>query len=113
MHDTSSISAEELKNVEAANDLLLWLSEGEAALVASRTAEKERKDKDIRAIPLEESQAEASQYTEDDDSVVLDHVTKDILSSVDNMIPSTTSEFNSAECLQQPAAMAGRVELKR
>jgi hypothetical protein len=102
-----STSAEHLKNVEAANDLLLWLSGGEAALIASRAAEKERKDKDTQ---IEESPTKAPVDSEDGD---LDHGTKEILSSLDHIISPTSLELNVTASLQQPPAMSGRIELKR
>jgi hypothetical protein len=112
-----SMSAEHLKNVEAASDLLLWLSEGETALVASRTAEKERKNKESESkssSQIEESQTEAPpEHSEGNESVGLDDATKQILSSVDNILSSKGPELDTDASLIQPPAMARCFELKR
>lgn len=104
----------DLKCIEAANDLLIWLTDGESALIAARTAEREKKrdipDSRSTQIDLTQPDEEATPYLEESESAV-DDVTKRILSSVDEIDGSDFPNFNIE--LQQPALMNGCVDMKR
>jgi hypothetical protein len=111
---SSVVRSDHLHCIQAANDLLLWLAEGEAALITSRSAEKERKLKESENLS---SSAEGGEEEGGDTSSITTSVDEnafeDLVSSTEGTFLSFTSLPHSTHPLRQPASMDGRVEMKR
>jgi hypothetical protein len=114
-HPSSAVTSEYLKCVEAANELLLWLAEGETALIASRSADKDQKDKETEDLSSQveviedEGPQSSSSVVDLEDNKQADEFEQLITTAAGRAF--TSIDFTCP--LRQPAIMDGCVEMKR